>query len=228
MVANHRSEELQSDNKVYTCIICDAPHDAENLFVGPMDELAQTKGQEDGPENAFIEPEDLPGFAVCVNCRYPDDIYTLAESMASSKRYHEYRNQQRAERKLRYDAFVTKAEANQLVHCCSCQQMGRVTPIKRCQAQSPGWIGCNILKGRKLGESNLHNPHKNRRLYVTSEDLLKDGKDGYAFCIPCIDAAVPVLKRMARTLGVSEEDIANKVRAQSLISMLKGVRRVGK
>lgn len=227
MVTNQRNEELQSD-KIYTCIECLAPHNAENLFVAALSELAQSKGADDGPENAFVTAEDLPEFAVCANCKYPDDVFTLAESIANSNRYHERRNRQRADRKFRYDGVVAKAEIKQLVKCYSCEETGKNTLIERRHARAPGWIGCNILKGRKLHEENMHNPHKNRRLYVTSEDLLKDGKEGYAFCIPCIDVAIPVLKKVARTLGVSEDDIANRVRSQSLVKMLQGVRKVGR
>ncbi len=227
MVTNLHSEESPS-GKIFTCVECDAPHDAENLFVLPMNELAKIKGEDDGPENAFITPDDLPDFAVCAECRDPEEVFTLAASIVSSQRYHKRRTRVHNFNRSQPNGLVTKAELGELVSCYGCAESGKKTLILRRDAKCPGWVGCNILKGRKLHEKNMQSPHKNSRLYVTSEDLLKSGKEGYVLCDPCMGAAIPVLKKKGRELGVPGHFIAKKIKAQPLVVMLKGVRRVGK
>lgn len=227
MVASQQAQKSQSD-KVFTCIDCDVPHDAENLFVLSMRDLAKIKGEDDGPKNAFITPDDLPDFVHCAKCREPGEIYTLAQSIASCQRYHQRRERIRDIGRFRSQTIVTKAEAAELVSCYSCAEVGKETLIARRMARAPGWVGCNILKGRRLNEENMRNPHKNPRLYVTSEDLLKLGKDGFVLCFQCMEIAIPILRKKGRELGVPEDVIVKKIQSQSLVAMLKGVRRVGR
>lgn len=209
MIADQQTERPQS--QVFTCIDCDVPHDAENLFVLPMNELARIKGEDDGPENAFITPEDLPEFAHCLKCREQEEIYTLASAIASSQRYHQRR--------------ITVVEAKEFVSCFSCEELGKKTMIPRYEAKSPGWVGCNLVKGRRLQLANLQKPNQRPLVYVTSEDLLKEGKEGFVLCPKCMEVAIPVLQKKARELGLSEDTISARIRPQSLFAMIKSVRR---
>lgn len=197
--------------ETYTCIACDAPRDADNLFVLEMRDLAKIKGEEDGQENAFITPEDLPDFAVCAGCREPEEKFTLAESLASAERYRRRRSKRQAD-----------AEVAKFVSCFSCEESGKKKMIPRLEAMAPGWSGCNIVKGRRL---RLVNPNNNPLPYVTSADLLKSGKEGFALCPECMKLAIPVLQNKARELGLSEGVISERIRPQSLVAMFNSVRR---
>ncbi len=221
MDTNQQTEDLQS-KKVFTCVDCETPYDTRNLFVLPLRELSKIKGEDDGPENAFIKPEDLPDFAHCANCRESGETYTLASAIIRSQKDNQLRSMSRLQ------VITTKAEVEELVSCFSCQESGKETLVARREARAPGWVGCNIVKGRRLKDANPQNPNQNPLPYVTSEDLLKPGKEGFVLCPKCMELAIPVLRNKARELGVAEDIIFKKIRPQSLVAMLEGVRRVGR
>ena len=224
MQTNRQTKEPQTE--LFACIECDAKWDTDNLFVPEMSEMAEIKGEDDGPENAFIVVKDLPEFAVCAQCRDPDyERYTLASSIASCQAYHRHRdNRHQGWMSDRSRMVVTEAEANELVSCFRCEELGKKTTlISRRNALAPGWSGCNILKGRRRQLANPRDSGQKALAYVTSRDLLKNGRDSFVACPGCRQALIPELRRMGWELGLSEGTIVQRIRPQSLIAMIASV-----
>jgi hypothetical protein len=206
METYQQTEVPQPQKKLIVCIECRKPYDAKNLFVDDsMHELVEIKREDEkiGDKSALIlTPEELCDYAVCVQCRWPEENTTLALAMANF-------------------------EAEQLVSCYSCAVAGKETLIPRRRARAPGWVGCNILKGQRLqfDDSQMQNPHRNRRLYVDSKELLNPGsKDGFALCSNCSGGEVAALKQLGYQYRVPKDIIFRKIRVQMVTDMLDGVR----
>ena len=229
-------ETTQQQRQMFTCSEpgCNAKLDADNLFLPEMSELRKLKAERLNVEEAFIVPEDVPFYALCENHRYDDDTYTLAKSIASAEQYQQRRNSggggSRRPKKKFYrsesQVVVTEAEANELVACLMCRNQ-----IPRNEAQAPSWMGCNILQahmhhydGELVGVKKTF-AELSKIGYVTSADMLKSGEDGFSICEGCVPAVIEDLKQKARDFGISEEEIAEKIQAWSVINMILGVRR---
>lgn len=232
------TQQQKQSQQLFTCSEpgCNAELDADNLFLPELSKLAELKAEELGLKKASITLEDLPYlplYAVCQDHRYPDDKYTLAESIASVIRYHQrrskgnggYHRQKKFAKANQPQATVTEAEANELVKCFC----GDSTP--RHKAKAPGWMGCNILQVyRHHYEGELEGVKKTpaelgQMGYITSEDLLKSGEDGLVHCAKCMPTVIEDLKQKARDFGVPEEEIAAKIQEWSVIDMIIGVRK---
>ncbi len=225
-------EELQA--KMFACCECNQERDGANLFLLELSQIARIKGEKEGKEHSRITPDDLPEFARCWECfdkLYPEEknYYSLAESIASAQAYkaHQQHGKHGASKRAlnaRLQSTVTIAEAKELVTCFYCEEFyAEVRKLPRGQMQAPGWLGCNILKADRLGIeiTDLKDP----RVYVSSEDLLKDGNEGFNTCPDCIDELCEELVAKARKFGVSEAAIDRGIRPLSLVAMILGVRR---
>ena len=193
----------QSQPQIITCVECEEPHPTTDLFIFNLRDLTQVKRDDDGDSSALVTLEDLSDFAACRKCRMTGEDLVLAQAIANF-------------------------ESDQLVSCFSCAEQGRETLMPRFRARAPGWVGCNILKGYrlKLNEEEMRNPHRNPRLYVNSQELLQPGgKEGFALCGSCVGVVVQAFQKKARNIGVPENVVVSRIRAQFILDMLQGVRR---
>lgn len=237
---NEETEETEESNQeIYPCSKCGVEHDADNLFLRELSELAQIKREKDVNKKAFLTPADLPGFALCEECSDVDrEPYTLTESFVSCRAWNDRRRRGQNKPNFRRRAFnrdqspvvVTDAESEALVSCFNCAAHGAETIIPRIEANAPSWMGCNIKKAYELqatgqlAETDITPATLSRVGYVSSADLLKSGKDGYATCPECMDAVLLDLRKKALDIGFSGHD-ADKIQPWSLVQMITGVRR---
>jgi hypothetical protein len=199
METYQQSEESQSKQELISCVECNAPHDAKHLFVHTMMDLTRIN-------SAIVTLDNLSHFAYCAKCRESGENTTLAWAIANF-------------------------EAEQLVSCFSCANNNKETLMPRRAARAPGWVGCNILKGHRLSLSEaemlvaLQNTNRNSILYIDSKELLKPGaKDGFALCRECEFNVVSDFKKLGYKYDVPKDTIYKRIRSESLMYMLCGVR----
>ncbi len=231
--SNHVEE---SQPGTYPCVDCGKKHDAEHLFVLKLSELAKIKAENEGKDRAYIkDPQELAMYAYCWTCTNPDldignGLYTLASSMArcqaDGQRHHSRKNSNsnRQQQSAVHPVIVTGAELAETVFCVACLILDKVTRVERRDAVAPGWLGCRIMEGLKRYPKDLTSRDVDR-IYIGSQDLLKNGDGGFNHCHDCIETAMELLCEKARAIGYSEDLIAEEIRSWPLVGMIKGVRK---
>lgn len=232
---NDSAENQESQPQVNTCVNCQK-QTTDDLLVPSIQRMAVAKNEKNGTEFTKLVPEDLPQFAVCEECKVPQQAYYPLASATAMVRDFQDRSDSISKALANTPTIAAneapqlptpeidaetaakeKAEAEEIVSCCFCEE----EKTTRNQARVPGWMGCSMLMAGRLQHAGMT---KKPFVHVGSEDLLKSGPEGYVVGPKCMEVLIPALKDAARALGSPESDIARSIKPFYVMGMIKSAR----